>query len=191
MHHALRNIFRHTNHIQATHAGGQEHYCQHPVLRFTHRFCQGVVLFSYTVCGFHFLQWRIFHQHGTQQNHHHRQTTPNHEGTFQADGCQQMAVDIFEAQAAETVRTNGKCRNQTFTLREPFHAVGKGQQITRAIGQADQHTRAEPQHQQVIGVSGKEETDTQQHTRRHCDFAYTKAFLQFARNRGGNRQTQA
>ena len=100
MYHALGDIFRHANHIQAAHAGSQEHHRQHPVLRFTHGLRQGEVIFDHAVNAFHFLLRRIGHQHRAEDNHHQHNGAPNHKGFFQTDGFQQVAVDEFKTKAA-------------------------------------------------------------------------------------------
>ena len=147
MDHSLGNIFRYANYVQTAHAGRQEHHRQHPVLRFTHRFGEGEVVFHDAVGrGGCRVIWRIFHQGRAKDDHHQHDSAPDNEGFFQANGGQQVGINEFEPQAAETIGANGEGGDQPFTFREPFHAVRQGQQVTGAVRQPHQHARAQPQH---------------------------------------------
>ena len=124
MYHALRDIFGDANHIQAAHAGRQEHHRQHPVLWFTHGFSEGEIIFDNAVRGGRRgMIRRIFHQHRAKDNHHQHDSAPDNKGFFQPDRRQQVAIDKFKTEAAKAISANREGGNQTFTLREPLHAV--------------------------------------------------------------------
>ncbi|MNI64858.1 hypothetical protein D3C73_1203270 [compost metagenome] len=82
-------------------------------------------MLDHAIHRFYFLIWCIFHQRRAKDDHHQHNGTPDNKGFLQPDGFQQMSVDKLEAEAAEAIRADSKSRNQPFTLREPFYAVGQ------------------------------------------------------------------
>ena len=150
MHHSLGNIFRYANHVQAAHAGGQEHHRQHPVLRFTHRFGECEVVFDHAIVRGDGVVRRVCHQRRAENDHHQHDSAPDDKGFFQTDRRQQMGINKLETQAAKPVRTDRESRNQPLTFREPFDAVRQRQQIAGAVGKPDQKARAKPQHHQAV-----------------------------------------
>ncbi len=99
-----------------------------------------------------------------------------------------MRIDEFEPEAAQAIRTNGKCGDKSFTLREPLHAVRQRQQVACAVRQPHQHSGAQPQHHQVVRMCRQEETHAQQDPGGHGHTLHAEALLKFARHGRGNGQ---